>query len=240
MTAVPLWGQPPNPLALPAGVVHLWQVALDQPAEAITLSDDEQARAARFVFERDRRRYVAARSALRAILAPYLSIRPDALRFQYNEHGKPAVPNTAVQFNLSHSHELALVAVTREAEVGVDVEHLRPVDDLAALAARNFSARENARWATVAPAQQRHAFFNAWTRKEAYLKALGSGLAVPLDEFDVSLAPDEPAALLAVRGAEDEAAHWTLHAFTPAPGYVGAVALRATGVRFQYWCWSPA
>jgi 4'-phosphopantetheinyl transferase len=127
-------------------------------------------------------------------------------------------------FNLAHSHELAVYAFARHHAVGIDVEYVRELADARQLAARFFSARENAAWLALPAGQRAVGFYNCWTRKEAYIKAIGEGLSCPLDQFDVSLAPGEPARLLSIAGDEGAANQWSLWTLSPAPGYVGALA----------------
>jgi len=203
--------------------VELWTVELrpDPAAQAgleKLLSPAELGRANRFHFAKDRQAYIAAHGALRTILATYLGCRPAEIDFAAGANGKPSV--AGIQFNLSHSADLGVVAVTQGREVGVDVEYVDPQRANLDVARRFFSPSEVAVLQALQPEQQTAAFFNCWTRKEAYLKGIGLGLSVPLDSFDVSLAPGEPARLL--RGAD---ARWSLHAFTPAPSYVGALAI---------------
>jgi 4'-phosphopantetheinyl transferase len=227
-------------LALEGDQVDVWLARLDLPAETLgplrrTLSADEGARADRFHFPRDRDRFIAARGMLRAILSRYLAEAPDALRFSYNAYGKPELVGAAgLCFNLSHSHDLAIYAVAREREVGVDVEHVRAEFAGEGIAERFFSPREVAALQAL-PAEQRVAgFFNCWTRKEAYIKARGMGLSLALDRFDVSLAPDAPAALLTVCDDPAEAGRWTLCALDAGPGYVAALAV--AGQSWQMRC----
>jgi 4'-phosphopantetheinyl transferase len=218
--------------------IQVWTLSLELPeAEwqplAALLSEDERARAVRFVFERHRRRFTAARAALRHILGARLGVAPAEVRFAYGPHGKPELAAGCgagrLRFNLAHSHELALVALCEGRELGVDVEHVRPLADAMRIAERFFSTREREALAGLPPEAQREAFFRCWTRKEAYLKALGDGLARPLDGFDVSLARGEPAALLGVAADPAEAARWGLAHLEPAPGYVGALAVEGSG-----------
>jgi 4'-phosphopantetheinyl transferase len=221
-----------------AGEVHIWVVRLDLGAPALqalraTLSPDELARAERFVFRRDRERFVAARGTLRAVLAHYADVPPGALAFDYSAYGKPALRGGGtLQFNLSHAGEMAVIGVAREREIGVDVEAIRPAFAGEEIAARFFSPAEIAALRALPPEQRAIGFFNCWTRKEAYIKALGEGLSHPLDSFDVSLAPGEPAALLAVRGAP--AVEWSLYAFVPSPGYVAAAAVAGRDHRLVF------
>lgn len=224
----------------PKALVKAWCFRLDLGAEAhaglaALLSPEERTRAARFYFERHRHQFTAARGRLRRLLGAELGVPPERLAFSYGPHGKPALAwpaGTGLYFNLSHAGEWALLASTRAGEIGVDIERARPV--LPGLAQRFFAPEEAAALAALPPAEQRAAFFRCWTRKEAYLKALGSGLARPLDGFVVSLARDEPARLLAVRGQPREPRRWRLEHFDPAPGYVAAIALRQPAWKLQW------
>jgi 4'-phosphopantetheinyl transferase len=242
----PFWLPPPADLRLADDDVHLWRASLDQPEPGVrqlvgTLCDDERARAERYRFEQDRRRYIVAHGALRAILGRYLGLPPHQVQFSYGPHGKPYLSQgssrSPLQFNLSDSHELALYAFTRGRRIGVDLEHVRPMPDADQIAARFFSPRENAAWQALPPDQRQGAFFRCWTRKEAYVKALGEGLAQPLDEFDVTLAPGEPARLLHVEGDPQAAARWTLTTLVPAPGYAAALAVEGIDWRLSLWEW---
>lgn len=239
-----LFCPPPESLILGSDEVHVWRAALDIPTQHVhalhqTLAADEIARADRFHFQRDRERFIIARGVLRAILGCYLRREPSQLRFCYNSHGKPVLAKEsggdAFRFNVSHSHRLALYAVTRGREVGVDLERIRPVPDADQIAERFFSPREVAVFRALPPRMQTPAFFSCWTRKEAYIKAKGEGLSIPLDQFDVSLAPGEPAALLHTQWDDQEASHWSLKALTPAPGYVAALAVEGHDWRLTYW-----
>jgi 4'-phosphopantetheinyl transferase len=214
--------------------VQVWHVFLIQPEtvrqrlEQI-LSTDEQARASKFYFERDKRGFIVGRGMLRMLLGAYLNIAPERLHFCYGDHGKPALvqkrdDGKILDFNVSHTKELAVFAFSWNRELGVDVEYIRTMQDADSIAKRFFSAREYEVLQTLPASQKMQGFFNCWTRKEAYLKALGDGLARPLDEFEVSLVPGEAASLLHVVGRPEETSRWRLEAFTPAPGYVAAIA----------------
>jgi 4'-phosphopantetheinyl transferase len=202
------------------------------------LSSDEIARAERFHFARDRTSFITARGLLRTLLGRYLSLPPGQVRFQYYPHGKPAldpdIANADLRFNLAHSHGLAVYAFGRGRELGVDVEQIRPEMAKERIAERFFSPVEVAALQALPLAVREEAFFLCWTRKEAYLKATGRGLSLRLDVFDVSVAPDAPAALLAARHDPHEVDHWTLHTLRPAPGYVGALAVEGHG--WTLWC----
>jgi 4'-phosphopantetheinyl transferase len=241
-TTVCPWPPPPARPEATAAEVHVWCAALDPPAPhveraAALLSADEQARAARFRAARDRRRYTIARGMLRAILGKYLATDPGGLEFAYGPRGKPELAGAGqdVQFNLSHSGELALCAVTRGRRVGVDLEQVRPLENAGPIARRFFAPAEVAAFEHLPEAAKLEGFFNCWTRKEAYIKALGDGLAAPLDQFTVSLIPGQPAALLAVEMPGEDAARWSVEALAPAPGYVGAVVVEGRGSRLRCW-----
>jgi 4'-phosphopantetheinyl transferase len=232
------WDSGPPAPDLPADEVHVWRIPLARPEDELPrladcLAADERARAARFVFEAHRRRFVVARSGLRAVLGRYLR-RPAAdVRFRYGTHGKPALAEEAggLRFNLSHSADGALLGVTRGPDLGVDLEQVRTMPDLESLARRFFAAGEVADLLAVAAPERGPAFFRCWTRKEAYIKAVGLGLACPLDRFRVSLEPGAGARLLEIDGSAAEAARWALWEVVPWPGYVGCVALPEHGRR---------
>jgi 4'-phosphopantetheinyl transferase len=247
-----VWPEPLGALTLSHGEVHVWRASLDQPPGVaarlrLTLSEDERDRAARFHFERDRVRFVIARAALRAVLGRYLDVRPGDPRFSYGAHGKPSLSpefvarpaGVGLEFNVSHSHTLALVAVARGRALGVDIERLRADAAERRIAERFFSAREFAALCALPDEQQPRAFFDCWTRKEAYIKARGEGLSFPLEEFDVSLDPDAPATLLRVRGDVREAGRWSLRALDVEPGYAATLAVEGSGWRLHTLRWEP-
>ena len=212
---------------LPQDEVHLWRVDLTRdPLEAaVCLSPEELARAARFAWPHLSRRFCAWRAARRHLLARYLGADPGALLFCVNAYGKPAVAGQPdFFFNGSHSGDLGLLAVAVGQEIGVDIEAVRPSNDLPDLARRFFAPDEAAALLALSPPGQIPAFFAAWTRKEAVIKALGCGLHLPLDQFSVSLRPDEPAGVTRLPAGDQS--QWHLIAFAPAKGYAGALAIR--------------
>ncbi len=235
------WSAPRVHPRLRGDEIHVWRAALDiAPARVESLcrilSSDERRRAARFHFERDRDRFVVARASLRILLGRYLGQDPAQLNFTYNARGKPTLAqNSSLTFNLSHSDRLALYAVARDRELGIDVERVRADLPWAELAERYFSPGEMARVRALPESQRETAFFNCWTRKEAYIKARGEGFAVPLDQFEVSLAPGEPARLLQTQSDALEASRWSLHDLNPDEGYVGALAVQAPAPRLCFW-----
>jgi 4'-phosphopantetheinyl transferase len=220
--------------------VHVWRVPLDQDSDRISesseiLSADERDRAARFHFAKDRNQFIEARAALRLLLSRYLELSPRELTFSFGSHGKPALAEelstNGLHFNLSRRHGLALIAFTCDREIGVDVELIRADLSLFEVVEVSFSENELATWRTLPTSLQVQGFYNCWTRKEAYIKARGEGLSFPLKQFDVSLAPGEPARLIEVRGDASEAARWTLHDLPVNEGYVGALAIEGDGVK---------
>jgi 4'-phosphopantetheinyl transferase len=222
--------------------VHVWRALLDQPDLCVqqlaqTLSSEELMRAECFHFELDRTRFIVGRGVLRTILGLYLGAEPSRLEFCYGHHGKPHLAERfgagELRFNLAHSHELALYAFARGREIGVDLEYIRHMPDAEQIAANFFSAREYAMLRALPTSRKEQAFFNCWTRKEAYTKAIGRGLAQSLDQFDVSLVPGEPAGLLNVEGAPEEASRWSSETLTPAPGYVAALAVEGHNWRLN-------
>jgi len=220
--------------------IHLWRghLPVEESARKVLLSylsDEERERAARYRFEHDRDRYVAARGMLRAILAQYLDDRPERLRFRYEQAGKPALltgrRGASLEFNLSHSGELAVFAVARGRRVGVDVEKLKsdfPAEDVAE---RFFSSNERASLRSLAGDLKQEGFFHCWTRKEAYVKACGAGLQVALDDFDVTLDPALPARF--TRGIDPS---WRLLGFIAERGYPAALVYDGESANVRFLC----
>jgi 4'-phosphopantetheinyl transferase len=226
--------------------VGIWQVGLDlgrDTAEALAklLAGHERQRAARFHFPRDATRFVVRRAAVRAILGQCLGIDPRAVAFHEGPRGRPelaaGLEGAGLQFSVSHSGRLALCAVTHRRRIGVDLERLRPLPDLEAIAAGTLSAGELDALRRLPQAERDAAFFRCWTRKEAYAKAIGEGLAYPLSRFTVSLAPGEPARLEHVDSDPDEAGRWTLEALSIEPEYAATVAVEGRPSRLLRFTW---
>lgn len=241
-----LWLPAPERLRLEDDEVHIWRACLRQKTSTIEalaeiLAPDERLRAGRFHFRKDRESFIIARGALRHILSGYLKTLPEEIRLSYNQYGKPALSgaqaNNLLSFNVAHSHEIALYGVAQGRELGLDVEFVR--GDFASLeiARRFFSQREVSSLSALAPDQQTLAFFNCWTRKEAYIKARGEGLSHPLDRFTVSLAPGEGAALLSADDDPQETSRWSLLELSPGAGYVAALALEGSARLIRCWQW---
>ena len=234
-----MWSPGPASVSPQSGEAHVWRVDLEQREDVVrqfraTLEDDEIHRADRFHFEKDRRAFAVSRGFLRHVLGRYLETKPEAIRFSYGPYGKPALDGEhALRFNMSHSRAVALVAVTESKEVGVDVEYIRANFATEDIARRFFSPREVEAFNALTRDQQVAAFFRCWTRKEAYIKAIGRGLSQPLDGFDVTLVPDVPPALL--RADEDDASRWSLSDIDVGDDY--AAALMVEGQISNMRCW---
>lgn len=239
--ATDAWDAPPaGALALAEDEVHVWRASLRPAAVVLArleahLSPDERARATRFRFPEHRTAFVAGRGVQREILSRYTGLPPAALAYREGTHGKPGLDGpaaaTGLRFNVSNSGNLALYAVSLGRELGVDLEVVKPMPDGADIAERFFSAPENAVFAAVDASARDAAFFHCWTRKEAYIKAIGEGLSMPLDCFDVAFAPGETARILRTRGDEAQAARWSMLELHPGPGYAGALVVEGHGWR---------
>lgn len=246
-TQIDKWGLASVGDELGADEAHVWRASLDQPATVIAklaplLSQDEYQRARRYYRPVDRDRFIVGRGMLRKIISAYLSLPPGQLRFTYNEYGKPTVSgdqnDRALNFNLSHSADLTLYAVTRGRAVGIDIEYIR--EDFATLeiAERFFSKDEVAALKSLPTEQRTMGFFNCWSRKEAFIKAKGMGVSYPLDRFTVSLAPGEPPALLKVDDDKREVARWKMYELKPGAGYAAAIIATEPPVTLKRLHWS--
>jgi 4'-phosphopantetheinyl transferase len=241
-----IWQVPSHPVTLTADEVHAWKVSLTASEyEYATLqqilSADERERAGRFYFEKDRHRWTIAHGVLRLLLARYLNSNPHEIQFVTNRYGKPALApplaETGLQFNLSHSAEMALYAFTYQRQVGIDIEYMRQDIECEPLARSQFSPAEYAVLQALPSSLQTEAFFLCWSRKESYIKAKGMGLSIPLDQFDVSLIPDQPAALLDSREETQATAHWSLHNLHPGNSYAGALTVEGFDWLLRCWQW---
>jgi 4'-phosphopantetheinyl transferase len=230
-------GEVPPGLGSLEGAVHVWvgDVRLapdDLSALERVLADDERERARRFRFTRDRRTYVVAHWLVRHVLSRYLDVAPTALRFATNPYGKPELEGgDDLRFNLSHSRDVVTVAVAHRREVGIDVEQVRSELATAEIARRFFAPTEVAALDRLEGMEYVRAFFACWTRKEAYIKAVGLGLSLGLDTFAVSIAPREAARLLSADGGPREVARWELHSLELVRDYAAALAVEGRAVR---------
>jgi len=239
------WAKSPQLLQLKRSEVHVWRVDLDVPIAIRSLlpilSEDEKLKAERFYFQKDRDRFIVGRGLLRQILSSYLGKEPNALSICYNQYGKPALnavdDHEQICFNLSHSHGLALIAVARNRRLGVDLEYIRNDFSCEEIAERFFSPRESAILRSLPATMKTKAFFTCWTRKEAFVKATGRGLSLPLNEFDVSFIPGEPAMLLHVGWDTKESYRWSLQELSMDPSYVAALAVEGNNWQLKYWRW---
>lgn len=235
-----LWQVPTTPPVLGQAEVHIWCIQLEAllaelPQLSQCLSPDERERVDRLRFEHLRSRFILSRAALRYLLATYLKRTPQALGFGYHPRGKPyLIDEPAFSFNLSHSEHLAVYSFAWQHPLGIDVEYLRTVEALT-IAERYFSPSETDTLRALAPIQQQRAFFRYWTCKEAYLKAVGTGLIDALAQVELTLTPTDPAQLVRLPGDEQQAQHWMLQEFVPATGYVGAIALPQEDWQLKFW-----
>jgi 4'-phosphopantetheinyl transferase len=241
------WNMTQDNVMLGGNEVHVWKASLEAPLSTIyslqhLLSEEEVKRARQFYFEKDRLHWIVTHGILRMLLGHYLDSDPRRLSFVTNGYGKPyiAYPSDGIRlrFNLTHSGDIALYAFTYDRHVGVDVEYMRAGIDFEKLAQNHFSPYECAVLRALPPALREEAFFLCWTRKEAYIKARGRGLSIPLDQFDVSLTPGEPAELLDSREDPHGTANWSLHTLTPGERYAGALVVEGTDWHLSCWQWS--
>jgi 4'-phosphopantetheinyl transferase len=233
-------------LKLAANEVDVWHIDLSEPEDGIhpyrrLLSPDEAERADRFHFEKHRRRFTVARAAMRQILGRYLGLAPEKLAFSYGPKGKPELAGgreeSGIKFNLSHSSERALLAVTQSLIIGADIEWINAEFATEEIAERFFSASEVNTLFALPQSERAEAFFSCWTRKEAYIKALGEGLSVPLDSFAVAFAPGVPAALLEVKVDPEEVSRWSMYNLEAPGGYKAALVVEGKNhrLRLQEW-----
>lgn len=243
------WNRPEGLPVLDDGEVHVWCANLEEAALVARrlerlLSEDERRRAAAFYFEEDRCRFMMARAVLRELLGSYLHIAPAALRFALDAYGKPWLAHPTnlgeMHFNVAHSHGLALYAMARDRTVGVDVEQVRAEFPYEDIAAEFFSCDENAVLRTLPPCRRSEGFFFYWTCKEAYLKAIGTGLGFPLESIHMDVGSGDGPVGLQIEGKPGEGSQWSILPLTPSHGYTGAIAVRGEGVRLACWRWSAA
>jgi 4'-phosphopantetheinyl transferase len=240
------WDLPPDDRRLSGADVHVWAASLDVPIEKVssykqTLSADEQNRATQFRFDHHRNRFIAGRGILRAILSSYVEVPPIKLQLDYTPLGKPSLAgfpkDCTFQFNLAHSSNLMLIAITRGCSVGVDVEWVQSAAEIENVARHFFSSEETRRLMALPKEERILAFYKIFVRKEAYLKATGTGLSDMIRQIEVSFSPHEPTRILSISGDTQAAACWTLMELAPASGFTGAVAAEAKNLRFLLWQW---
>jgi 4'-phosphopantetheinyl transferase len=237
------WSTAPPEFRLIENEIHLWRATLNCDTAVLarreaTLASEEKSRAEKFVFEQDRNHFIAARGILRELLGGYLRRPAATIEIAYGSRGKPglagATSETSVRFNVSHSDGLAVYAFALGRDVGVDLETIRPDFASEGVAERFFSPGEVEELRSLPPESRTEGFFLCWTRKEAYIKARGEGLEIPLDSFRVTVTPGEPEKLSSL-----DSARWSLRSFQPAEGYAGALVGEGKGWKLHYWQWKP-
>jgi 4'-phosphopantetheinyl transferase len=242
------WQPSPHELSIAPEEVHIWRANLDISLSLLqqlqqTLSPDEQQRANRFRFDRDRQHFIAGRGLLRQILSGYLDRMPSELQFTYSERGKPSLildessdkSNDGIEFNVSHSHGQALYAIARQRQIGIDLEYIRPLE-VKSLAKRFFCSSEYQALIQLPTEQQQRAFFHSWTCKEAYLKATGEGI-IGLEQVEVSINPDRPAKIITIAGNSQTASLWQIEKLEVGSDYAAAVAMQPACHGIKYWQW---
>jgi 4'-phosphopantetheinyl transferase len=235
------WRLPANKRALGDDEVDVWRLSLDPLGSMVSefracLSAQEYDRAEKFKFEKDRKRYILAHGLLRVILSLYADVVAEELKFTENRYGKPELVHPSglnLKFNLSHSHEMALIGIALGRQIGVDIEYVKNDFEWKEIVERFFSAREIQMINALPKNLQHRAFFTCWTRKEGYVKATGMGLSLPLKEFDVSPVPGAATLLL----SHKEASKWSMKEVDVAEPYVATVAVEGHDVRIKYWDW---
>jgi 4'-phosphopantetheinyl transferase len=237
-----------GPQKISSGTVHVWQFEIALPRDHADryrglLSPDENQRADRFHFDRDRIRFIAARAAMRSILAGYLNVAPDKIIFSYVSNGKPELAGglneSGLKFNLSHSRDRALLGIVSNFCIGVDIEFINHEFASDEIAQRFFAPGEVSRLRTMPVKERATAFFSCWTRKEAYIKAVGQGLSLPLDSFEVAFGPGVEPSLLRVATSPEEAARWSMYSVLAAEGYAAAIIIEGKDHKLEYreWDW---
>ena len=230
--------------AILAREVHLWATLLDLSNDRLArlqtnLSGDEFARAGRFHHAVDRARFIAARGQLREVLSDYAGVNAREIAFEYTRNGKPMMAPGAtrvpLQFSVSHSGGLAIFAISLIGRLGVDVEAVKPLRDAAEIASEFFSPAECQELSSMPPSCYIDAFYRCWTRKESYLKAIGTGLLLPLNAFDVAIASTGSNSLLRVGGDESASRRWSIVHLSPAESFVGALAVESRRVNVRCW-----
>jgi 4'-phosphopantetheinyl transferase len=237
------WVIPESHPPLEQHEVHVWKIGLLASQVQLgqlrkLLSDDELERADRFRFERHRRRFITGRAVVRILLGKYANRPPEALDFSYNSHGKPSLKESgSLEFNFTNSRDLSLLCIARQAQLGIDLEHLGRHADYAGIANRFFAEREVEELFSLPESRRHAAFLTGWTRKEAYIKALGTGLSLPLDKFAVTIDPEAAPALISADDRPDEPDRWVFQHLEPEPGYVASLVVEGGGWEIRNYCW---
>jgi 4'-phosphopantetheinyl transferase len=238
-----MWLNSPDNLILSEKEAHVWRADLNlnegfQNSFLNLLSADEKNRAKKFRFAKDSQNFIVARGILRLLIGKYLEINPAEVSFQYSEFGKPSIAhNNSLQFNISHSQNIALFAFTKKFNIGIDVEFVNPNIEVKEIATSFFSTNEIKNLLALPEQQQTLGFFYCWTRKEAFIKAVGEGLSFPLDKFEVSLEPNKPAKLLATDWQPKDVAKWSIYSLSPKANFVGSLVIEGLVEKVKCWSW---
>jgi 4'-phosphopantetheinyl transferase len=249
--AVTSWRTPPAVIKCLPGEVHLWRIPLDTVTSMLNilinlLTEDEWQRSTRFLFPHDQAHFISAHAALRLILSRYTALPPARICYKTGEMGKPFLAeDTPLRFNLSHSGKIALVGVCLEEEIGVDVEWIHSMRALDLIAKNFFAPSETEKLLAQTDPEQQRAFFDCWTRKEAFIKSTGKGISFPLDQFEVEFNPGQPARLLSVFGEKSLADQWALFDIPCGKDLSAALVVpqqsgNPSGWRLRYWQFHPA
>ena len=237
------WVVPDKHPSLGLHEVHVWKIGLLASQAQLQqlgtlLSGDERERADRFRFDRHRRRFITGRAVVRILLGRYTNRAPEALDFSYNPQGKPALKDAgSLEFNFTNSRDLALLCVARQTQLGIDLEHLGRHADYAGIVTRFFAEREVEELFSLPESQRHGAFLTGWTRKEAYIKALGTGLSLPLDRFVVTIDPQVFPVLISADDRPDEQDRWVFRHLEPEPGYVASLVVEGDSWEMNNYCW---
>lgn len=234
------WKTLSTPPKLPEGCVHIWKFNRDSQhhdREALhdLLSSEERNKASKFRFEKDYLTYLVGRGCLRRLLGYYLDRSATSITFKYNEQSKPFINSeTDLQFNISHSGTMILMGFVKNYDIGVDIEYNKQPIEIPQIARSFFSLREAEELLSLPDNEQQSAFYNCWTRKEAFIKAKGGGLSIPLDQFEVSLLPDEEPVLKVIRWDQDDVPNWRVRGFKIGKDYTGAAMVRNPSLEYKF------
>lgn len=232
-----MWQKTSEHIGLSLSQIHIWRASLDVDIDAEkafwkTLSEKERERAERFRFPIHRTQFIAGRGILRKLLGQYLRQAPETIEFEYGEQGKPFLAkanqrSSDLNFNISHSNGFAVFAFAQKMMFGIDLELIDPNIEFEVIAPRFFSKNEATTLFSLPVEKQPQAFFNCWTRKEAFIKACGGGLSMPLEQFEMTLLPEDLPKLLAIDWSQEEVVDWSVFSFLPEKNMVGALAVKA-------------
>lgn len=243
------WNIPPKFLSIGEDQVHVWRIGLDLLEQDLSkfstiLSENEANKSKKYYYEVDRIRYTVMRATVRMILGNYLGVAPGSLDIAHSHYGKPYLSNTSmamdIHFNISHAGDLGLLAVAIGRHIGIDLEMVRLERSIESIARRFFTPEETGQLLSLPVSLRPEAFFTCWTRKEAFVKARGEGLSIPLDQFEVSFYPNDTPQLLYVRNDPGESGHWSMFHLNPGVDFVGALVVEGKNLDVMGWDWSRA